>query len=173
MLCEKCKKAEAVTHIRQNINGELTEMHLCENCASEITGSFENHYGKLFSDFGFGLDSMLGSIFGQDFLSENLLSKPEEKCKMCGSTLSAIRKSGNVGCSECYRTFRSELMPLIQRIHGKTVHSGKIPESAEGEISLKNKIAELEKELKKSVDEQNFEKAVEIRDEIASLKKSL
>ena len=173
MLCEKCKKAEAVTHIRQNINGELTEMHLCENCASEITGSFENHYGKLFSDFGFGLDSMLGSIFGQDFLSENLLSKPEQKCEMCGSTISAIRKSGNVGCSECYRTFREELMPLIQRIHGKTVHSGKIPESAEGEISLKNKIAELEKELKKAVDEQNFEKAVEIRDEIASLKKSL
>ena len=173
MLCEKCKKAEAVTHIRQNINGELTEMHLCENCAAEITGSFESQYGKLFSDFGFGLDSMLGSIFGQDFLSENLLSKPEEKCKMCGSTLSAIRKSGNVGCSECYRTFRSELMPLIQRIHGKTVHSGKIPESAEGEISLKNRIAELEKELKKAVDEQNFEKAAEIRDEIAGLKNSL
>ncbi|MBQ5815864.1 MAG: UvrB/UvrC motif-containing protein, partial [Oscillospiraceae bacterium] len=73
----------------------------------------------------------------------------------------------------CYKTFREELMPLIQRIHGKTVHSGKIPESAEGSISLKNKIAELEKELKVAVDEQNFEKAVEIRDEIASLKKSL
>ena len=173
MLCEKCKKAEATTHIRQNINGEVAEMNLCENCAAELTGGFENHYGKLFSDFGFGLDSMLGSIFGQDFLTENLLSKPEEKCEMCGSTLSAIRKSGNVGCSECYKTFREELMPLIQRIHGKTVHSGKIPESAEGSISLKNKIAELEKELKKAVDEQNFEKAVEIRDEIASLKKSL
>ena len=53
MLCEKCKKAEATTHIRQNINGEVAEMNLCENCAAELTGGFENHYGKLFSDFGF------------------------------------------------------------------------------------------------------------------------
>ena len=162
MLCEKCKKEQAVTHIRQNINGSLTEMYLCENCAAELTGKIENEYGKLFSNFGFGIDSVLGSIFGQDFLSENLLSKPEEKCKMCGSTISDIRKSGNVGCSECYNTFRDELMPLIQRIHGKTAHNGRIPESAEGKISVEYKIEELQKKLENLIKEQEFEKAAEV-----------
>ena len=174
MLCEKCKKNQAVTHIRQNINGVLTEMHLCEDCAAEISGMFENEYGKLFSDFGFGIDSMLGSIFGQDFLSENLLSDSREaKCPMCQSTVSQIKKSGNVGCGKCYETFRAELTPLIQRIHGKTVHNGKIPESAEGEISVKAKLAELESELKDAIENQDFEKAVILRDEIKSLKESL
>jgi len=173
MLCEKCKKNQAVTHIRQNINGALTEMHLCEKCASEITGKFENEYSKLFSDFGFGIDSMLGSIFGQDFLSESLLSEPAERCPMCGTTVNAIRKSGNVGCGKCYETFRSQLMPFIQRIHGKTVHNGKIPESAEGEISVKAKISELEGQLKNAIETQEFEKAAQLRDEINHLRKSL
>lgn len=173
MLCEKCKKNQAVTHIRQNINGNLTEMHLCQECAAEISGKFENEYGKLFSDFGFGIDSMLTSIFGQDFLSENLLSDHTDRCEMCGSSLDEIRKSGNVGCKQCYEHFGKELMPLIQRIHGKTVHNGKIPQSAGKEITTKAKITELEKELQALIDSQEFEKAAEIRDKINSLKNSI
>lgn len=173
MLCEKCKQREAVTHIRQNINGVQSEINLCENCAAEISGKFENEYGKLFSDFGFGIDSMLGSIFGQDFVSENLLSDNSERCPMCNTPLSAIRKTGNAGCSKCYEVFRSQFMPLISRIHGKTVHNGRIPASVEANISVKTKIDELEKELKNAVETQEFEKAAKIRDEINALRKSL
>ena len=173
MLCEKCNQKEAVTYIRQNINGVQSEMHLCQDCASEISGKFENEYGKLFSDLGFGIDSMLGSIFGQDFLSESLLAEPTERCPMCGATLSGIRKTGNVGCSKCYETFRSQLMPLIQRIHGKTTHNGRIPASAEANLYVKNKIVELENELKKAIEQQEFEKAAKLRDELNELKNSL
>lgn len=173
MLCEKCKKNNAVTHIRQNINGMQSEMHLCENCAAEITGKFNNEYSKLFSDFGFGMNSMLTSIFGQDFLSENLLSSPEEKCKMCGATLSSIKKSGNVGCRECYETFREQLMPLISRIHGTTVHSGRVPASAEEKISVKNKIDELSLKLKEAIENEDFEQAASIRDQIKVLRERI
>ncbi len=173
MLCEKCKQKEAVTHIRQNINGVTSEMHLCEKCAAEISGKFENEYGKLFSDFGFGIDSMLGSIFGQDFLPESLIADNVDRCSMCGTTFSSIRKTGNAGCGKCYETFRSQLMPLIGRIHGKTVHNGRIPKSVEGSLGVKNKISELENELKKAIEAQEFEKAAKIRDELAELRKSL
>ena len=173
MLCEKCNQREATAHIRQNINGVQSEMHLCENCAAEISGKFENEYGKLFSDFGFGIDSMLGSIFGQDFVSENLLSDNSERCPMCGTSLSAIRKTGNAGCSKCYEVFRSQFVPLISRIHGKTVHNGRIPASAEANISVKSHIEELEKELKNAVETQQFENAAKIRDQLNELRKSL
>lgn len=173
MLCEKCKQKEATTLIRQNINGVQSEMHLCESCAAELSGKFENEYGKLFSDFGFGIDSMLGSIFGQDFVSENLISDNSERCPMCGTSLSAIRKTGNAGCSKCYETFRSQFMPLISRIHGKTVHNGRIPASAQANISIKSQIDELEKELKNAIDTQEFEKAAKIRDQLNELRKSL
>lgn len=170
MLCEKCGKNKAVTHIRQNINGVQSESHLCENCAAEITGKFNGEYSKLFSDFGFGIDSMLGSIFGQDFLGENLLAEPEKACKMCGSTMSSIRKTGNVGCAECYSTFKNELMPLIQRIHGKTAHSGREPECAQEKKKLMEKISEFENKLKEAIDKEDFEAAVKIRDELKELR---
>ena len=173
MLCEKCKQREAVTHIRQNINGVQSEMHLCENCAAEISGKFENEYGKIFSDFGFGIDSMLGSIFGQDFVPENLLSDNSDRCPVCGTSLSAIRKTGNAGCSKCYEAFRAQFMPLISRIHGKTVHNGRIPASAEANLSVKSQIDELEKSLKNAIETQEFERAAKIRDELIELRKSL
>lgn len=170
MLCEKCGKNEAVTHIRQNINGVQSESYLCENCAADITGKFNGEYNKLFSDFGFGIDSMLGSIFGQDFLTENLIAEPEKRCKMCGSTISSIRNTGNVGCAECYSTFKSELMPLVQRIHGKTAHSGRGPVEAEEKKILMEKITELENTLKEAIDKEDFEQAVKIRDELKELR---
>lgn len=173
MLCEKCKKNQAVTHIRRNINGVQSEMHLCKRCAAEMTGSLENTYNKLFSDFGFGLDSVLGSIFGQDFLGENLLTDTSEHCPMCGMTLQNIQKTGNVGCAKCYETFRGQLMPFIQRIHGKTVHNGRIPSSAAGSISVKNKINELEKKLHEAVEAQEYEQAAKLRDEIRTLREQL
>lgn len=171
MLCEKCKQKEAVTHIRQNINGVQSEMHLCEKCAAEISEKFE--YGKFFSDFGFGIDSMLGSIFGQEFLPEGLISEKEERCPMCNTAFSEIRKTGNAGCGKCYETFRSQFMPLIHRIHGKTIHNGRIPASAEANLSVKNRISELENELKHAIELQEFEKAAKLRDELNELKKSL
>ena len=173
MLCEKCKQKEATTHLRQNINGVASEMHLCEKCAAEISGKFENEYGKFFSDFGFGINSMLGSIFGQEFLPESILSDNVERCQMCGTTLDSIRKNGNAGCGKCYETFRSQLMPLIGRIHGKTVHNGRIPKSVEGNLGVKNKITELENELKKAIESQEFEKAATIRDELFALREGL
>lgn len=173
MLCERCKQRNATTHYTQNINGTQTEMHICEKCAAELSGQFENEYGKFFNNFGLGLDYMLTSLLGQDFIGENLLASKEERCPMCQSTLSSIRKSGNVGCSKCYETFKEQLMPFIQRIHGKTSHNGKIPESANSSINIKNQIAEAEKEMKSAIEAQEFEKAAELRDKINSLKSEL
>lgn len=173
MICEKCNKKEAVTHIRQNINGVQTEMHLCEDCAKEFNGLFENEYGKFFSNFGFGIDSMLGSMFGQDFLPDNLISDASPKCPLCGATLNSIRKTGNAGCSKCYEVFGKHFMPLIQRIHGKTTHNGRVPASAKGIIETKNKLNELEKNLKYAIEAQEFEKAAELRDEIKNLKEKM
>ena len=33
MLCERCGKHEANVHITKNINGKVTEMNLCSECA--------------------------------------------------------------------------------------------------------------------------------------------
>ncbi len=74
---------------------------------------------------------------------------------------------------ECYHTFSSALMPSIQRIHGQTQHIGKVPRSAGAHLRLQSRISELESKLKQAIEEQQFEKAATLRDEIASLKEQV
>ena len=49
MLCQNCGKNEATTHVKRVVNGDTTEMHLCQNCAEHLG------YGDLFSGFGFAV----------------------------------------------------------------------------------------------------------------------
>ena len=49
------------------------------------------------------------------------------RCPTCGASFEEITQSGKIGCADCYQTFRSQLMPVIQRIHGTTRHKGKVP----------------------------------------------
>ena len=87
-------------------------------------------------------------------------------CPMCGLSFADITKSGKAGCGECYGTFKSEFTPNVMRIHGTANHTGKIPKNRSLQISAKRKTEELNARLKKMIDEQNFEEAAVIRDEI-------
>ena len=65
-----------------------------------------------------------------------------------------------------------KLLPSLQRIHGKTRHEGKVPlvRNASVEMPRVDKLAILEEELKKAIENQEFEKAAELRDEINKMK---
>ena len=60
-------------------------------------------------------------------------------------------------------------MPTIRRIHGNTEHIGKAAESAGEQNRIQNEIEELKSQLQKAIDDQEFEKAAELRDKIKSL----
>ena len=47
MICQQCETRPATLHFTKIINGEKTEMHVCEQCASENgdTFSFSNQQG--------------------------------------------------------------------------------------------------------------------------------
>ena len=162
MLCEKCGKNIATTHIRSVVNGVAKEKHLCAHCAAKegIGGVSDS-----------GLSSMLASMFGDALTLKP--SSAQVRCKCCGSTFSDIAENGKAGCPECYTTFYDEFLPYIKRVHGAVKHIGKIPqskpdvqkESAETVDSLKIKLAEL-------VREEKFEQAAEIRDKIREMEES-
>lgn len=162
MLCQNCGKNEATTHIKQVVNGETTQSHLCSSCAEHLG------YVDMFSGFGFNLDKFFGGI-----LSENLPllgGEKEEKCPKCGYTFTDIVKSGKVGCADCYRKFYDRLLPSLQSIHGKIKHTGKqamvVHSPAETKI---NPIAKLKEDLQKAIEEQNFEQAAVLRDRIKEM----
>ena len=35
MYCEECKNKLATVHFTQNIQGKISELHLCEDCAAK------------------------------------------------------------------------------------------------------------------------------------------
>ena len=153
MLCQNCGKNEATTHIKQVINGDTAERHLCSECAEHLG------YGDAFSGFGFDVAGLFGNFFGDAVHS---LGAPRKvvRCPKCGSSFNDIVREGRVGCAECYKVFYNELKPSLQRIHGQIRHSGKIASTAEPVSEEEAKIDEKE-ELKKQMDEavavQNFE----------------
>lgn len=158
MMCDKCGKNPATTHVRTVVNGKVSERNLCSHCAAkEGYGSF----GKL------SFANMLASMFGDSIESG---TSTKERCRCCGSSFEDIAQSGRVGCSECYNTFRKELMPSLNRLHGKVQHVGKVPEINKFEEQENQMtIEKLKSQLKAAVEAEEYEKAAQLRDEIKSL----
>lgn len=168
MLCQHCKKNEATTVVKTMINGEYAEYRLCHECAHELG------YDSMFPDFSADFGGLLSSFFSNALPAISGAAH----CNTCGSTLNDIKRTGKVGCADCYDTFFSELMPTIRNIHGNTEHKGKRPNVIEYTVnedkkdqteSAEDKIAALRAELKKAIEDENFERAAQLRDEIKEL----
>ncbi len=167
MICQACGKKTATTHIKTIVNGKLTQYHLCADCARE------KGYGSLFGNWNFDFGSMLSGLIGANREEKEVL-----RCEKCGTTFEEIAKTGKIGCECCYRTFRRQLLPVIQRIHGTARHKGKRPGSsalriADGSHQMvqvkESALEEKKRELKKAVEAQEFERAAILRDEIKEM----
>ena len=162
MLCQNCAKNEATTHIKRIVDGEATQLHLCQNCAEHLG------YGDVFSGFGFNISNMIANFFPEILYSLPSEDK-SERCPNCGTSFEEIIRSGMMGCAQCYETFYDKLKPSLTRIHGRAHHSGKTGASYGDEAKLKNKINDLKEEMNKAVAIQDFETAAKLRDEINEL----
>ncbi len=153
MKCERCGMYEATTHLQTLVNGAMSEKNLCDFCATAegISVSPQN-----------GLAGMLASMLG-GVLEETPQSL--KKCPVCGTTFEKIAQSGKMGCTDCYNTFKSQLLPYLKRVHGSTKHIGKIPKSVVNTESIN----ELRKDLNRLVSEEKYEEAAVIRDKIKKL----
>ncbi|WP_405339908.1 UvrB/UvrC motif-containing protein [Ruminococcus sp.] len=165
MKCQKCGADNANTHVKTIINGEFKEYDLCSECAGKL--GYTNVFAGIDNDFS----NLLGSFF------TNVLPARSQatRCEFCGSTYSEIAKSGQVGCANCYTLFADRLYPSIRRIHGNTTHCGKNSgktakaEVKPTEMTKEEKIKDLKAQQEQAIQEQNFERAAELRDQIKGL----
>jgi protein arginine kinase activator len=90
-------------------------------------------------------------------------------CESCGTTHQDFKKGGRLGCEACYHVFRPVLEPLLDGMHAGINHLGKIPSrSVERKTVVESEDA-LRKALQKAVEEENYEKAAELRDRLKKL----
>lgn len=151
MFCDKCGKNYATTHIKTVVNGVVIEQNLCSQCANETT---------------FGANSISQMI--STMLGTAPFEKSSKKCAGCGADFSLISKTGKMGCSECYKTFKNELLPYLKRIHGSVKHVGNTPDSSFLETKV-DTIENLKVKLKNLIEEENYEQAAVVRDKIKEM----
>ncbi|NIM03061.1 hypothetical protein GTN66_02785 [bacterium] len=171
MLCDECKKNEATIHFTQILDNKVTKSHLCQECAKDKGVLFPSLDEALFEGPHLALASLLAGL--SDIATPYALEKPKvaRKCPNCKATYADFRESGRLGCSECYRTFNKELMPLLRRLHGSVRHTGRVPLKKVGVGRKAKEIIELRRELQRAIDKEEYEKAAVIRDKIKGLEK--
>jgi protein arginine kinase activator len=165
MLCDRCKEKEASIHITKYVDDDKSEIYLCEECAKET--------GHIDDNDVFSFKNLIAGILNPNV--KELEDKRNEvlQCDSCGLTYDEFRKEGKVGCAKCYDTFEDKLRPLIKRIHGSEKHVGKIPKDKDKYLRVKRDIKELKAEMEKVIEDENFERAAELRDEIYALEQKI
>ena len=94
-------------------------------------------------------------------------------CPACGGTLQDFRHTGRLGCAQCYTTFESHLRDLLRRLHGSSQHVGEryaaTTPPAGTPAGPARAAGELREQLKRAIEEENFELAAELRDRLKVL----
>ncbi len=86
-------------------------------------------------------------------------------------TYTEFKKTGLMGCSECYVSFKNSLVPIIKRVQGNIEHVGKIPKKSGKEIMEKRQLLRLREELNRAINSEEYERAAELRDEIREVQR--
>lgn len=168
MICQICNSRPANFHLTKVVNGIKSEIHVCEQCAREEGLGVDNTIPNFDTPFSFS--NILAGLM--DFGGSGAVSHPiqrQVKCPGCGMDYESFKNTGRFGCSQCYEVFGERLEPLFRRIHGSTQHTGKVPKRTGGIIRIKRDIEKLKYELKRAVESEEYEKAVELRDRIKEL----
>ncbi len=161
MVCDNCGAGDAVVHLTQIVNNEMSTFHLCEKCAAE------KGLETAPEPANFPLTDFLAQM-GQEDTAQTPSS--EERCSFCGLTFADFRETGRLGCPHCYATFEPHLRGLLRRIHGGTQHMGKVylpPDPSATE--MEKRLEALRRKLQRAVDAEDFERAARIRDQIRTL----
>jgi protein arginine kinase activator len=164
MLCQECRRNEANIHIVKQVGGKQTELNLCEACArkmDELDFSFEPQ---------FSLHKLFAAMLNQSLRdNREAASAAGVQCPTCGLTFAQFSQIGRLGCSDCFKAFDSRLKPLLRRIHAGCAHNGKVPVKVQSRVKAIRQIDLLKDDLQVKIQNEAFEEAAVLRDQIRSL----
>jgi protein arginine kinase activator len=161
MLCTICKEKPATVHLTQIVGDKMQKLDLCEDCAKTKGINDPTSFGLA------DLDLVLGLGASQQL--EQAAGGVELKCPRCGFTQADFKKSGRLGCPECYVTFAEGLRGLLKTMHKGTRHTGKAPEALRATRENADRMKTLQAKLAKAIKDENYEQAAQVRDEIKQL----
>ena len=162
-----------------NRYGKKKELILCSECAKKL-GLDNMDIGY---EFG-GMSDILGGLFNGPLEDTRipLIHTSNLECKTCGTNYNNFITDGMLECEDCYNTFDKQIDKVLKNIHNSNRHIGRKPseqsnkvaeESAEYEIENKEetKLEKLQKELRKAVEEERYEDAAKLKNQIKEIEK--
>lgn len=155
MLCQHCKKNIATYNYVEIVNGNKFASHLCASCYVDL-------YGELNSKSN---NEIFAKLLGTEF-------ETEKTCPVCGTQYSDYKRSGLLGCASCYDVFKEQLLPTIERIHGRDYHVGK-PANNNDELGLHRKLKNLQEQLETALKERRYADANLLNRQINAISKSI
>jgi protein arginine kinase activator len=150
MKCQRCPKP-ATLHITEVLpKDKFEEYHLCEDCAKKYL--YPAPAGKKATTAGGESDDPGGKV-----------------CEVCGLKFVEFRNTGRLGCSHDYDSFKAELLPLLESIHGEPKHQGKQPHRLPQAKAEQRELAQLRRGLQEAISGEKYEEAARLRDRIRQL----
>lgn len=155
MKCEHCGKNEVTFVYQSNVNGQVTEKHLCSECAEKLgytqkLAAYSQRMtrnlfgGGLFEDFFTPVPSLLGRM-------SRMLESPFDDFFADMPALGAP--------AEAAREPQKSQDTLLEQ-------------EEQNEISKQRELNALRMEMQRAVAEENFERAAELRDRIHSMEQN-
>jgi protein arginine kinase activator len=176
MICEICNKKEATIHIQEIVNSQKKSIHICQECASKKKGANGLLNGLNLADILYNISTNIPTPIETQISNADHKVEPAPllTCGKCGWSTVKFSEKGRLGCADCYNVFKDILTLAFKNMHKGTMHVGKRPgiPSKEADEDTRNAIElmKLQKQLEEHILREEFEKAAELRDMIASLK---
>jgi protein arginine kinase activator len=160
-MCSICKEKPATLFLTNiSADNKAKNLDLCDACAK--AKGIDDPTALLVT----GADVMLGLGAAQEV--EQAVGT-DLKCSRCGFSQADFKKSGRLGCPECYKTFAEGLSGLLKTMHKGTRHTGKAPEALRLSRENSDRLKMLQKKLNKAIESENFEEAAQLRDELKKI----
>ena len=165
--CERCNKP-ATVHMTEISGGKPHDVHLCDTCAQEAGYVQQTHIpiNELLSQF----------MKTQAQVSDTTATR----CPDCGMSWQEFKDTGLLGCPRDYELFLNQLGGVIERAQGgANHHTGKLlsnggqakaQRAKDDPVKLRQaELQRLRKELARAVEDESYERAAKLRDQIKTL----
>lgn len=162
--CDHCHRP-ATHHSIEVVNHQKIEKHLCDVHADAeglSLKSADTPINELLTNFV--------KLHSGEAVEIGVAKSVESTCENCGLSYSAFRENSLLGCPQCYQAFETPLGPLLERAHeGGSHHIGKVPRRAGVAEQRQAQFQRLRRRLDEAVEAEDFELAVDLRDQIKAM----
>ena len=170
MQCDVCKTKQAEVFLTQIVEGKIQKVNLCKACSKDRGVDDPTGFAltELLAGLGTSTETEKPPAEPVQAVAERAssASEPAQRCPVCNFTQADFKKTGRLGCSECYQTFSESLGNLLKAMHKGTSHTGKMPVSIAKAQKLNERLKTLQEDLQRAVRDENYEGAANLRDQI-------